>query len=159
MNVPPKSRAMRIIHGARSFDHEEFLRRPLFAHLATAAGEGPRDSPVWFVYEDEAFWIIGDTAHDTFPGRVAARPACALGIVDFDRATGLVQHVAVRGTAEVVPFDAERARRIFRKYMGDEARWDPRFLPTVEDVTDTAVFVRVVPETMLVRDQSYRPRP
>ncbi len=147
----------RIIHGSRSFDHEAFLQRPLFAHLATVADAGPRDSPVWFVFEDGAFWIIGDTAADTFPARIAAAPVCALGIVDFDRATGLVQHVAVRGTGAVVPFDADRARRIFCKYMGAESEWDPRFRPTVDDPPPTAVFVRVVTETMLVRDQSYRP--
>jgi hypothetical protein len=117
----------------------------------------PRDSPVWTLYEDGAFWIIGDTATDSFPMRVAKTPACALGIVDFDHESGLVHHLAVRGRADVVPFDAERARRIFRKYMGDESAWDPRFRPTVDAPPPSAVLVRVAPRTMLLRDQSYRP--
>ena len=34
----------------------------------------------------------------------------------------------MRGTAEVLPFDAVLARTIFRKYFGpDEAGWDRRF--------------------------------
>lgn len=119
-NLPvDTSHEPRIIHGTRSFDHEEFLQRPPFAHLATVAGPAvPRESPVWFLYEDGGFWIIGDTKTDTFPVRVANNPACALGIVDFDRTSGLVQHVAVRGTASLQPFEPERARRIFRKYFG-----------------------------------------
>jgi hypothetical protein len=34
---------------ARSVDLHEFLSRPLFAHLASADEQGPRESPVWFV--------------------------------------------------------------------------------------------------------------
>jgi len=33
------------------FDADEFLQKPLLAHLATASGDGPRESPVWFVWE------------------------------------------------------------------------------------------------------------
>ena len=38
-------------------DLEAFLRRPLFAHLATASPAGPRESPVWFLYEEGEFLI------------------------------------------------------------------------------------------------------
>jgi hypothetical protein len=90
---------------------DEFLARPLFAHIATVLDGAPRDSPVWFLWEDEAIWIIASRATDTFPDRIEREPRCAIGIVDFDPACGLVQHVGFRGRATVEPFDAERAVR------------------------------------------------
>ena len=112
---------MRVIRdGSRgTFDLEEFLRRPLFAHLATASEHGPRESPVWFSWEGGALWIIGDSG-DTFPGRVWADPRCAIGIVDFDPRTRLVQHAGFRGRATVGPFDVDRAKRLFSRYLGGE---------------------------------------
>src|SRR5262249_43026881 len=107
------------------FDLHEFLSRPLFAHLAHASEHGPRDSPVWFHWDGSAVWIIGG---DTFPANLRRDPRCAVGVVDFDPATGRCQHVGIRGTAEVLPFDTATARTIFRRYFGpDEADWDPRF--------------------------------
>ena len=147
---------MRVIRdGSRgTFDLEEFLRRPLFAHLATASEHGPRESPVWFSWEEGALWIIGDSG-DTFPGRVRADPRCAIGIVDFDPTTGLVRHAGFRGRAAVGPFDVDRARRLFSRYLGgDEAGWDAVFLEALDD--PGLVFVRFEPETVVVRDQSYR---
>ncbi len=36
-------------------DVDEFLARPATAHLATV---GPHVRPVWFLWEDGAFWIL-----------------------------------------------------------------------------------------------------
>ena len=146
---------MRVIRdGSRgTFDLEEFLSRPLFAHLATASEHGPRESPVWFSWEGGAIWIIGDSG-DTFPMRVQRDPRCAIGIVDFDPATGLVQHAGFRGRAKVGPFDRNRARRLFSRYLGEgETGWDDVFLEALDD--PDLVFVRFEPETVVVRDQSY----
>ncbi len=136
------------------FDLDEFLSRPLFAHLAHASEHGPRESPVWFHWDGRAVWIIGGAS---FPANLRRDPRCALGIIDFDPATGLCQHVGMRGTAEVLPFDVAIARTIFRRYMGpDEADWDRRF----DDVFDGSAgleLVRLTPDTVVVRDQSYRP--
>ena len=55
----------------QDFDINEFLSRPLFAHLATMSDDGPRESPVWFLWEDDAIWLIG-TASDSFVRRVRA---------------------------------------------------------------------------------------
>jgi hypothetical protein len=143
----------------RSVDLEEFLARPLFAHLATASQHGPRDSPVWFLWEDNAIWIIGSRESDTFPARIEAEARCAIGIVDFDRATGLVQHVGMRGRATVEPFDPNLARRLLTRYLGaDEPRWDQRFSTTItRPRAEQAVLVRFVPETVIARDVSYAP--
>ena len=54
------------------FTPEEVLCRPLMAHLASGSPEGPRDSPLWFLWEDEAIWLIA-TSRDRFPKRLNAR--------------------------------------------------------------------------------------
>jgi len=135
------------------FDLEEFLTRPLYAHLATNSEHGPRESPVWFHWDGTYLWIIGGTS---FPTNLKRDPRCALGIVDWDPATGRSQHVGFRGRADVLPFDPEMARTIFRRYFGpNEAAWDRRF----DDVLDGASgveMVRITPETVVVRDQSYK---
>ena len=136
------------------FDLDEFLSRPLYAHLAHSSEQGPRESPVWFHWDGMHLWIIGG---ESFPANLKRDPRCALGIVDWDPATGRSQHVGLRGTAEVLPLDAAMARTIFRRYFGpDEADWDRRF----DDVFTGALgleVVRITPETVVMRDQSYRP--
>lgn len=143
----------------RSVDLDGFLARPLFAHLATASRHGPRESPVWFLWEDSAVWILGSQASDTFPARVVADARCAVGIVDFDCASGLVQHVGMRGRATVEPFDPDRARRLLRRYLGPvERTWEKRFSTTVTSpAAEQAVLLRFVPETVVARDVSYKP--
>ena len=132
---------------------EEVLSRPLFAHLATASDDGPRDSPVWFLWEEGALWVIGNRETDSFPGRVAREPRCAVGVVEFDPATGLVRHVGFRGRAYLEPHDAARMRRLLTRYMGDPAGWDSRFTEILDD--ENYGFVRFVPERAVARDQSY----
>src|SRR5262249_16789223 len=89
----------------------------------------------------------------------AREPRCALGIVDWNPATGRSHHVGVRGRAEVLPFDTAMAKTIFRRYFGpDERDWDRRF----DDVFTRELnleMVRITPETVVVRDQSYKPTP
>jgi hypothetical protein len=138
------------------FDLHEFLARPLYAHLAHASDDGPRHSPVWFHFDGTALWIIGGT---TFPANLRREPRCAIGIVDWDPASGRSHHVGMRGTAEVLPFDPAMARTIFRRYFGPcEADWDSRF----DDVFTGELgleMVRFTPHTVVVRDQSYQPTP
>jgi hypothetical protein len=63
----------------------------------------------------------------------------------------------MRGRAEVLPFDAAMAKTIFRRYFGpDGGKWDRRF----DDVFTGELgleMVRFTPETVVMRDQSYRP--
>jgi hypothetical protein len=136
------------------FELDEFLSRPLYAHLAHNSEQGPRESPVWFHWDGQAIWIIGGTS---FPTNLKWDSRCALGIVDWDPATGLTHHVGFRGRAEVLPFDRAMARTILRRYFGpDESDWDRRF----DDVFTGELgleMVRVIPETVVIRDQSYRP--
>jgi hypothetical protein len=134
----------------KSVDLDEFLARPLFAHLATASEDGPRESPVWFLWENEAIWITGSGRATPF--RRDSR--CAIGIVDFDRERGIAHHVGMRGRATIARFDAERARRLLARYLGGSSEtWDRRFRDTLFDPDN--LLVRFVPETVVTRDQSY----
>lgn len=154
---------MKIIHHTGShFDLDEeaarqlmteILSRPLFAHLATHAEEGPRESPVWFLWETDALWIIGNYRTDSFPKRIERDGRAAVGIVDYDSSTGLVQHLGFRGHARLEPHDADRMVRLLSRYLGEMKGWDSRFLEILED-TDY-IFIRFEPETAVVRDQSY----
>ena len=90
-----------------------------------------------------------------FREHLKREPRCAIGIVDWNFATGRLHHVGLRGKAEVFPFDTGIAKAIFRKYFGpDEAEWDGRF----DDVFTGELgleLVRFVPATVIMRDQSY----
>lgn len=151
---------MRVIRDRpRSVDLAEFLSRPLFGYLATASDAGPRVSPVWFLWEGETIWIMGNRETDSFPTRIKQDPRSALTIVDFDRNKGLVHHVGMRGRARIVPFDKERAKRLLHRYLGrQEDHWDAqRFIEPLDDANN--VFIRFEPETVVARDQSFRPSP
>ncbi|WP_042360482.1 pyridoxamine 5'-phosphate oxidase family protein [Geomicrobium sp. JCM 19055] len=138
-----------------SFNLNEFLQKPLFAHLSTLTKENhPRESPVWFHWEDECIWIIGTPSSDSFPGRIEGNSKCAIGIVDLDHTTGKVLHAGFRGNATVQPFDKEIAERLLSRYLGiKEEKWDPRF----RNLDKANILVRFVPETVVVRDQSFVP--
>ena len=136
------------------FDLDEFLSRPLYGHLAHTSEHGPRESPVWFHWDGRAAWIIGGSS---FPANLKRQPRCALGIVDWDPASGRSHHVGFRGRADVLPYDVAMARTIFRRYFGPhEDQWDRRFddLFTGEPGLE---MVRFTPDTVVMRDQSYRP--
>jgi nitroimidazol reductase NimA-like FMN-containing flavoprotein (pyridoxamine 5'-phosphate oxidase superfamily) len=132
----------------------EILARPLFGHLATGSEQGPRASPVWFLWEDEALWIIGNRETDSFPKRIEREPGSAIGIVDFEVSTGLVQHVGFRGQARLEAHDSERMKRLLSRYLGALEGWDPRFVKILDDTN--YIFIRFEPETAVVRDQSYQ---
>ena len=139
--------------GDREFDIDEFLKKPLMAHLSTSSDGGPRHSPVWFLWEEGAVWLIGNE-RDSFPARIRQDGRCAIGIVEFDLERGLLQHVGMRGTAAVVPLEQERLHRLLRRYLGDdEAAWNPWFREHVIDGLD--LMARFQPVTIVARDQSY----
>lgn len=140
----------------RTVDLDEFLSRTLFAHLATTSDLGPRTSPVWFLWEGGALWIIGNRNTDTFPQRIEREPRCAMSIVDFDCNSGRVHHVGLRGRAFIGSFDKARAKRILARYLGtSEERWDPRFVDSLNNIEN--VLIRFEPETVVARDLSYSP--
>jgi hypothetical protein len=81
-------------------------------------------------------------------------PGCAVGIVEFDLARGLLRHVGMRGTGTIDSLDRARLHRLLSRYLGaDEAAWNPRFRASVIDRLD--LMVRIEPASIVARDQSY----
>jgi hypothetical protein len=132
-------------------DIEAFLQRPLLARVAT---NGPTVRPVWFLYEDGAFWWLTDTRNVLH--KVVERSEQIVLIVDeCNIETGEVIHVRARDTANIVAVDRERALRKFERYLGpDRSAWDPRFVPSL-DLPSTRM-CRLAPATMEAADVSFQ---
>lgn len=134
----------------------EFLDRPLFCFLGQVSADGePRISPLWYLWEDDRLWIIADTVEKSYTSRVEQQPETAVAIVDFDVRTGRVEHVGMRGRAELTPLDEDRTYRLLRRYLGEDTdEWDPGFV----DLDDERwSFIEFTPETVVARDQSFAP--
>ena len=152
---------MEIVEHTLDTDLDSSLDRPLFAHLSTVSSEdAPRDTPVWFLWEEEFLWVIANTDQRTVDDRIEDDPRVAVGIVDFDVETGLVEHVGIRGRAAVVPHDPDRAERLLQRYLGsDKDTWDTERFGDPQEWGEAMVLLRITPETVVARDQSYTPRP
>lgn len=135
-------------------DLDSFLKHPLVAHVAT---QGPTIRPVWFLWEEQAFWwLTGPWSR--LEDRLTHDPSVAIAIDTCNLRTGEVLQVIAKGKAELLPYDSDRARRKLRRYLGDdEARWDPRFDPDHPD--EGTKFVRLRPVSLRARDLSYAPSP
>src|SRR3954449_13199649 len=110
--------------------------------------------PVWFLWEDGAFWVLTGPWARLFD-RVRSNPAVALVVDVCDIEKGLVQQVIARGDAELVPFDVPRGRRKLIRYLGaDESRWDTRFVRFLYDDPEVrgTTWLRLVPDSLTAQD-------
>jgi hypothetical protein len=140
------------------FDIDLFLSQPLTARVAT---EGPTVRPVWFLWEEGAFWVLTGPWAKLYD-RVSAAPQIALVVDVCDVSTGLVRQVIARGRAELLPFDVPRGRRKLSRYLGmDESQWDPRFVRYLHDDPDLrgTAWLRLAPSSLTARDLSYAAAP
>lgn len=102
----------------------EFLSRPLTAHLAT---HGPHLRPVWFLWENDAFWILTGP-WSTVRRDLGIDPRVALVVDTTNLATGETKQVVATGQGEILPWDPDRGWRMLRRYLGDDTdAWDDRF--------------------------------
>lgn len=132
------------------FDIDAFLAQPHVARVATA---GPTIRPVWYLWEDGAFWwLTGPWSR--LVDRLLSDPEVALVVDTCDLTTGDVRQVTATGTADVHDYDTDRATRLLRRYLGtDERSWDRRFQPHETDAG--TVFVRLTPTHVTARDLSF----
>lgn len=141
------------------FDVDGFLAQPLVARVAT---NGPTVRPVWFLWEDEAFWWLTGS-WSRLAERLRANPAVALVVDTCDLSTGEVRQVHAWGDAEVMPYDADRARRKLRRYLGDDpTQWDQdRFGISATGMvgSEQTAFIRLAPTRMAARDLSFEAAP
>lgn len=140
------------------FDVDAFLAEPLTARIATA---GPTVRPVWFLWEEGAFWILTGPWAKLY-GRVEADPRVALVVDVCDIASGLVRQVIARGRAEFVPFDVPRGRRKLARYLGPhEDLWDARFTDYLHDDPSRrgTTWLRLTPQSLIAHDLSYTVHP
>ncbi|WP_127521050.1 pyridoxamine 5'-phosphate oxidase family protein [Mesorhizobium sp. Z1-4] len=138
------------------FDPRLLLDLPLMANLATSEVDGPRNSPVWYMWEDDALWMLGSNQGSAVR-RLREDPRCAVEIVRYDNEAGILMHLGFRGRATVEPNSPARFRRLLARYLGpDEAGWNPWFIENIARIESAAGrFVRLVPETTFTNNVSY----
>jgi nitroimidazol reductase NimA-like FMN-containing flavoprotein (pyridoxamine 5'-phosphate oxidase superfamily) len=137
------------------FDLEAFLARPLVARVAAA---GPTIRPVWYLWEEQAFWWLTGR-WSRLASILRQDPEVAIVVDTCDLRSGEVLQVVARGSAEILALDEGRARRKLGRYLGpDEASRDRRFIAGT--FADPSVrLVRVAPRFLRARDLSFRPAP
>lgn len=144
---------MAVIENTLDVAVDESLARPLFSVLGQSSPDGPRVSPLWFLWEDRSVWHIAQTSGRSYPERVRRDPRTALAVVDFDPESGRVEHVGIRGEASLEPYDPDRAGRLLATYLGpDRQQWPDRFAGLD---ADGYRLLEVEPVTAVARDQSY----
>ncbi len=138
------------------FDPDDVLYLPLMANLATVSSDGPRNAPVWFIWEEGALWLLA-TADSSSASRLKDDPRCAVEIVHFVNKDGILLHLGFRGQATVEPSSASRFKRLLSKYLGDdEASWNAWFIENIARIGDPgARMIRLVPESTFTSNVSY----
>ncbi len=140
------------------FELDEFLSRPLVAHVSTASELGARNSVFFFSWEGEAMWMILEEGYNTVQDRVRQDPRVSLGVVDFDPKRGFLQHVSIRGHASLEPWDDDRAGRLLDRY---DARLEgysgkPHKAGDKTEGSRPMSLLKVVPESVFMRELGYR---
>ena len=138
------------------FDPAEVLVKPLMAILSTPSPEGPRSAPVWYHWEDGALWMLSGEGASSVR-RIEADPSCAVEIVDYDNAAGVLRHLGLRGRAEIRASDPDRFRRLLDRYLdADPRRWNAWFVREVARIEDPAGrMIRLAPDGVFTNDVSF----
>lgn len=141
---------------ARAFDPADVLAMPLMANLATVAADGaPRNAPVWFAWEEAALWMLASSDGSSV-ARLAGDPRCAVEIVHYDNAAGILLHLGLRGRASVEPMDPARFRRLLARYLGPEPGWNRWFIDEVADIGHPdGRMIRLRPDSVFTNNVSY----
>lgn len=141
----------------RPFDPEDVLCLPLVATLATRAADGaPRTAPVWFQWEADALFMLGDEGSSSLR-RIEQDPRVAVDIIEYDNARGIMRHLGLRGRASIEPMGAAVFRRLLSRYLGpDEHLWNPWFIDNVAKISDPAGrLLCLAPDSIFTNDVSF----
>ena len=137
----------------QDFDINIVLKKPLIASLASSSKDGPRSSPLWFLFENDKIWLFG-TDKDSFVKRLMIEPSCALSIVDFNLDKGIMQHVGIRGLAKINDVDQAKLNNFVGKYLGDNPQnWNHWFTNNI--VNHINIMIEVTPESIVAKDVSF----
>ena len=135
------------------FDIDGFLGKSLVARVATIGRNGPTVRPLWYLWEEQSFWWLTG-GWSKLRQLLERDPRVALVVDTCDLEHGEVLQVTARGTARIQPFDADRARRWGRRYLGPDERHWRRFQDGVFH-DPTTRFVVLEPTVLQARDLSY----
>ena len=126
------------------------------ATVATIAEDGaPRNAPMWFIWEDEAIWLLGSKTTSSVK-RLQGDPRCAIEIVHFDKDAGILLHLGLRGQASIEQMSPDRFRRLLKKYLGDAENWNPWFIENIASIDDPDErLIRLVPDHVYTNNVSY----
>lgn len=137
----------------KDFEIDTVLCKPLMAHLSTVSGKEPRESPVWFIWEQSSMWIFG-TEGDSFIKRLRNEPKCAVSVVEFDLNHGILKHVGIRGISKIHPIDQDRLSRFVSKYLGDDKdKWNKWFVEHIVDPLNA--MVQIIPTSIVAKNVSF----
>jgi nitroimidazol reductase NimA-like FMN-containing flavoprotein (pyridoxamine 5'-phosphate oxidase superfamily) len=140
-----------------AFAHEDVLRLPLIANLATCDANGiPRNAPVWYHWEEGTLYMLSDETSSS-ARRILHNPQVAVEVVEYDNGQGVMRHVGLRGRATVAAMDQALFRRLLARYLGpDETLWNPWFIENVARIPDpSGRLIRLVPESIFTNDVSF----
>ena len=74
---------MELIEDGLEVALDDFLARRLFCVLAQRSGDGPRLSPLWFLWEDGAVWnVTGETPTGVSGSSTPLTPSFPLAFAD-----------------------------------------------------------------------------
>lgn len=138
------------------FDPNDILHLPLIANLATTCEDGPRNAPVWFIWEERMLWMLGD-ARGSSVKRLHKDPRCAVEVVHYQNETGVLLHLGFRGHASIEPCCPDRFGRLLEKYLGnDRTQWNDWFIQTIARIDDPqGRMIRLRPESTFTNNVSY----
>ncbi len=141
---------------AQTFDPEQILQLPLMANLATASRDGPRNAPVWFIWENRALWLLSSKNSKSVI-RLHDDPKCAVEIVHYDNIKGILLHLGLRGEASIEPSSSNRFRRLLTKYLGeDESSWNEWFVENIARIDDPSTrMIKLIPSSIFTNNVSF----
>jgi general stress protein 26 len=141
---------------SNDFNPEEVLGLRLMANLATVSEDGePRNAPMWFIWEDNAIWLLGSTDASSVK-RIIMNPKCAVEIVQFDNESGVLLHLGLRGEASIEPMSPALFHRLLEKYLGNEQNWNPWFIENIARIEDPeGRLIKLKPQGVFTNNVSF----